>query len=171
MHGKPKTNSAGVACYSLCQTSGLVNVIAGNTFLQNKGNAESTLDLVLTDNPALVSKVSLENAVGASAHCRIVTVLKLFPKSCKTYTKVGWKYHLANWPAMCETLKNADWSDTADVNQKWTLIKNNITQAMNSFIPKSIIKRSINSSSQLCEALLRYSCRLVVSRNRMALLF
>ena len=52
MHGKPKTNSAGVACYSLCQTSGLVNVITGNTFLRNKGNAESTLDLILTDNPA-----------------------------------------------------------------------------------------------------------------------
>jgi len=108
MHGKPKTNFAGVACYSLCQTSDLVNVITGNTSLRDKGNVEFMLDLVLTDNPALVSKVSLENAVGASAHCRIVTVLKLSPKSRKTYTKVGWKYYLADWPAMCKTLKNAD---------------------------------------------------------------
>jgi len=72
MYGNPKTNAADVACYVLCQTSGLVTVISKTTFLHNKGNAESMLGIVLIDNPALVSKVSFKNAVDASAQCRIV---------------------------------------------------------------------------------------------------
>ena len=57
LHGKGKTNSASVACCTLCQTTGLKNVIKGNTNLRNIGKAESTLDLVLTDSPNKISSV------------------------------------------------------------------------------------------------------------------
>ena len=79
LHGKGKTNSAGVACFTLCQTTGLKNVIKGNTNLINSGKVESTL--ALTDSRNEISRVSFENPVGATAHCRIVVELKFAPKS------------------------------------------------------------------------------------------
>ena len=33
MHGAPKTNSAGLSCFAMCQTLGLENLVMGNTFL------------------------------------------------------------------------------------------------------------------------------------------
>ena len=91
MHGKPKTNSAGLACFSLVQTMGLTNMVKGNTFLLNVGKAVTTLDLVLTDSPSLLKHVALENAVGASSHCRNSIVNKSCPKTHKTYNKFSWK--------------------------------------------------------------------------------
>ena len=59
MHGRPKTNSAGVSGFTFCQTTGLVNLITGNTFLRNRGNAESTLNLMLTNSPEMATKLFL----------------------------------------------------------------------------------------------------------------
>ena len=42
VHGDPKTNDAGSACFSLCQILGFKNVVIGNTFLCNTGHAVST---------------------------------------------------------------------------------------------------------------------------------
>ena len=102
MNSNPKTNDAGLACYAMCQTMGLINVIAGNTFLRNRGSAVFTLDLALTDSLHSVSKVVLENSVGSSSHARIAVTLRFSPTLFKTYTKVSWQYHLANWVDMCQ---------------------------------------------------------------------
>ena len=112
--------------------------------MRNIGKTESTLHLVLTDSPNEISKVSFENPVGATAHCRIAVELKFAPKSQSTFTKTSWKYHLANWPAMCDHLKTCDWGNTDDVNQKWDTIRGDVKDAMNRFIPKVIIKRKVD---------------------------
>ena len=56
MHGNSKSNDAGLSCFKVCQTTGLVNLVSGNTYLRNQGSAVSVLDLVLTDSPQIVNK-------------------------------------------------------------------------------------------------------------------
>ena len=136
--------STSVACLTLCQTTDLKNVIKGNTNLRNTGKFESTFDLVLTNSPNNISKVSFEKPIGATAHCRITVELKFVPKSSSTFTKVSWKYHLANWSAMCDKLRTCDWGNTNDVNQKWAIIWDNVKDARNSFIPKVTIKHKVD---------------------------
>lgn len=144
VHGAPKTNEAGSACIGFCHTVGLTNLTTGNTFLRNTGLAVSCLDLVLTDSAHLVEKVTLEKPVGNSPHVRIAFNFKMTPKTHKSYNKVSWQYHRANWVGLCENLKSCDWSLDHDVNQTWEKVKNNILKGMNLFIPKKVFKRSIN---------------------------
>jgi len=144
VHGAPKTNDAGSSCFSLCQILGLTNVVNGNTFLRNTGGAVSTLDLVLTDSSDSVSNVTLETPVGISPHSRVAFTFKMSPKTHKTYNKISWLYHRANWEDLCKSLKLCDWIVNHDVNQSWEKAKSNIQQAMNHFIPKKVIKRNSN---------------------------
>ena len=144
IHGHPKTNDAGNACFSFCQTSGLKNLVSGNTFLRNVGNAMSSLDLVLTDTPDFVKKVSLDSAIGSSPHSRIAVLLNLSPKVQKSYSKISWQYHRANWEEMKECLRSSDWDTKNGVNNRWEKLKNNIKLAMKSFIPAKMIIRKAN---------------------------
>ena len=144
VHGDLKTNDAGSACFSLCQILGLTNVVIGNTFLRNTGLAVSTLDLVLTDSSDCVSNVTLENPVGVSPHSRVAFTFKMSPKTHKTYNKISWQYHRANWEDLCKSLKSCDWIVNQDVNQTWEKVRSYIQQAMNHFIPKKDIKRNTN---------------------------
>ena len=116
IHGDPKTNDAGSACFSLCQILGLANVVNGNTFLRNTGCAVSTLDLVLTDSSDCVSNVTLENPVDTSPHSRVAFTFKRSPKIHKSYNKISWQYHRANWEDLCKSLKLCDWIVNKDVN-------------------------------------------------------
>ena len=88
--------------------------------------------------------MSFENPVGATAHCRIAVEIKFLSKPHKTFTRVSWKYHLANWSAMCDKLSTCDWGDTSDVNKKWAVIRDNIKEAMDLFIPKVVIRRKMD---------------------------
>ena len=54
VHGNPKTNDTGNACYSMCQLLSLNNLVKENTFVRNSGQAKSVLDLVLMDSPNLI---------------------------------------------------------------------------------------------------------------------
>ena len=117
MHAKPKTNCADLSCLFFSQTLGFANLVKRNTFLRNKEDATSMLDLVLSDSSHLVANISLKNAVGASSHCRIAVVLNIKPNRHKTYIRACWKYHCADWVAMCEHLASCDWGKTHQVEQ------------------------------------------------------
>ena len=91
-----------------------------------------------------MKNVSLENAIGSSSHCRVEVTLKTAPVMNKTYNKVSWKYHRADWKGMNEHLRGADWGNSSDVNQRWTTIKERIKNAMDIYIPKVVIRRRIS---------------------------
>ena len=142
-HGNEKTNDAGINCFEMCQTLGLSNMIKGNTFFRNKGDAISVLDLAITDNPSLICNVALSNPVGISPHASVSLRVNLVPKSSKFYTKTSWKYHRANWNDLKNDLSSCDWSPGSDVNETWSKFKSNILSAMKRNIPQNAIKRCI----------------------------
>ncbi len=147
VHGNPKTNDAGNACYNLCQMLGMVNLIKENTFIRNSGQAVSVLDLLLTDSPNLIKNISFENPVGSSSHTRVAINL-IFDPSCHVmYKKTSWLYHKGNWEDLRNKLGNSDWNFNEDVNLAWDKCKANIKLAMDQHIPKRVIKRRINDKA------------------------
>ena len=163
MHGESKTNSAGLACFAMCQTVGLVNLVVGNTFLCNKGHGEPTSDLVLTDSHKQAKNVSLGNAIGSSSHCRVKVTLRTAPVLNKTYSKVSWKYHRADWIGMNKYLKGAYWGNSCNVDWRWTSIKDSIKKAMDVYIPNVIIKHSVSDQPWFTD-----KCAIACSRKEKA---
>ena len=110
--------------------------MSGNTYLRNQGSAVSVLDLVLTDSPQIGNKFSLENAVGSSSHARVAVTLCFSPTIHKSYNKISWQYHRADWEGMCQFFESTEWCSSRDVNERWSSIKHCILQSMDKFIPK-----------------------------------
>jgi len=144
VHGNPKTNDAGNACYSMCQLLGLTNLVKENTFVRNSGQAKSVLDLVLTDSPNLIKNMIIENPIGSSPHARISLKINLVPACHVIFKKTNWLYHKANWNAMRDQLRNSDWTLNDDINLTWEKYKTNIKSSMEKHIPKRVIKRNTN---------------------------
>ena len=143
-NGLGKSNDAGISCYELCLTVGLENLVSGNTYLRNSGQAVSVLDLVLTDSPLLVKNLTLENPIGCSPHCVVSFSFDMVSKVQKSYSKISWKYHRADWDGFCDYLQQCDWLVGDDVNLGWEKVKTNITSGMEKFIPKKVIKRNVS---------------------------
>ena len=119
VHGNPKTNDAGNACYTMCQLLGFTNLVKENTFVRNSGHAKSVLDLVLTDSPNLIKNIIIKNPIGSSSHARISLKINLVPACHVIYKKTSWLYHKANWNAMRDQLRNSDWTLINDINLTW----------------------------------------------------
>jgi hypothetical protein len=125
-------------------TVGLKNVVSGNTYLRNTGQAVSVLDLVLTDSPYLINSLILEDPLGSSPHGLVSFKIDISTKVVKTYLKTSWQYHRADWDGLCSFLQNSDWTLGDNVNLAWGKVKSNIISGMESFIPKYVIKRNVN---------------------------
>ena len=96
VHGNPKTNDAGNACYTMCQLLSLTNLVKENTFVCNSGHTKYVLDLVLTDFPNLIKNMMIKNPIGSSPHARISLKINLVPACRVIYKKTSWLYHKAN---------------------------------------------------------------------------
>ena len=105
----------------------------------------STIDLVLSSNPDLVSSVSPIGKLGSSEHAMMMIQVAGAPSADRSTEMVpDWKN--ADWERLKTSLQQVDWSDTLQAKtglQGWDVFKEILESAVEQCIPKKKRRASL----------------------------
>ena len=133
------------------QKNFLTQHVDNNTHL--RGNQSPTMiDLVISDDPDIISDISYNSPIGNSHHC--VLNFNLHFNQSESYnennnsSKVKYHYDKGDYDGMRNHFNSIDWSKQfiqgSDVNEWTQNLEDAISNAQNQFIPKS--KLNINNT-------------------------
>eukprot|EP00732_Lithocolla_globosa_P001711 Lithocolla_globosa_v1_NODE_918_length_3082_cov_45.234886.p1 type:complete len:552 gc:universal NODE_918_length_3082_cov_45.234886:2633-978(-) len=147
-HGIAKTNPAGLGLKNLILDASLEQLVTENTYLRNKGNAKSVIDIVLTDHPNYVKSVTVRppvsSASATSSHPVIESKLNVVPKLEPVLPRKVWMYNKADFNEQRSFLKEVNWKvgfSSGDANTAADFFTDKVLLSMEKFIPtKQIIR-------------------------------
>ena len=124
-----------------CQRLGLENVIHEPTRITS--SSSTLIDPILVNNYDIVrDSYVLPNF--CSDHCPSIIEINFSVTREKSYLKTIWDYDNANYIAINQHLQNTDWDmkfgDSDNVNTINEVINLELNSAMNTYIPKKIIR-------------------------------
>lgn len=135
--GSKKTDTHGESAFDFALIHNLHQLVEQPTRHGRDGSC-SKLDLLLTTSPDN-HVVSVDAPLGSSDHCVVTTIANYrLPTPSKPSKRKVWLYEKADWDGMRSYLAETDWSSLArcqDANAAWSCVKDNISDAMDIFIP------------------------------------
>jgi hypothetical protein len=118
---------------------GLEQMVVEPTRLSN------ILDLVLTNDQQLVTKVSVGQPFSFSDHNRITFSINVSPNIQRSVKDCGLNYSRGDYLKINEFMSSVNWDSLfwgADVNEMWCIFKDFLTYAMYMYIPRHSRKES-----------------------------
>lgn len=126
---------------SLLDAFGLCQLV--NTPTRLNGDRSTTLDLVLSTCPDLVSSIRVSDPLGTSDHCSVLAQLTIEKKRLPPFKRKVWLYQHANLDDMSSALRNSLPPPAllrgGDVDNTWPLFSKAFMDTMERLIPSKHI--------------------------------
>ena len=117
------------------------NIHIGPTHVYHDGST-STIDLVFTPNPSIVSNSETVPPLANSDHYGVLLELTKKPdKVEKSHSRLVWRYSLANWSRACELIEAFDWDSilTDNIDLSWERWHHQFMNIMKQTIPNKLL--------------------------------
>ena len=161
---------------SAMSTHSLFQMVSDYTHVHHNGST-STIDLLFTSNPQIISDCSTIPPLSNSDHLGLLIHLCLKPATpIKTKARSVWRYSFADWDKACEMIEATNWMallNHSDIDKSWLDWKNAFMNIMEECIPKTTILPRRNwpwLTKRLRQAIRRknalYKCAKVTGRNK-----
>ncbi len=142
-------NEAGRLLEPLFYSLGLHQSLSSPTHLRADGSLGSLLDLVVTNDPNLISDVSTHPPIGSSDHLVVECATNLRKEGTPQQTSPSlarriWCYDKADCSALNKHLLSLDWPDVltaSDIDSAWIAWKSSFLSTVKKYIPSKVIKK------------------------------
>jgi len=86
----------------------------------------------------MIDKVTVKGNLGNSDHSMLEREVHLSPVLSLLFNRPGLNYALADFPALCQALRQTDWSlvQQGNANDKWRAFHNVLKSIETQFVPK-----------------------------------